>query len=617
MPRSRLFFVNPGDMSHIDGPHHNSSLGLKRKANDPTLSFTRQAPHKVIKAHSADSPHRTHINGNSATDSTKAAYKFESEPEDDVEAGPSLPPEDEEEEEDELGDDEGGRFFGGGVSKQERDVLKYVEENEDDAADENIDLVWLKKTALSFERKINKNAELRAKYADEPLKFVASEADLDTEIKNLTLMSEHSKLYPDFVRSGCVDSLVGLLAHDNTDIAISVCEVIEELIDEDSDVQEKDWEVLVKAMLDADLIELLVSNLYRLDQTNEADRNGIHHILSIFEALLSDTATAGKLGQSSKLLAWLVDRTRKEEEVTKIGQNRQYAAELLVILSQNSDQTASRLIKLDYIDTLLQLLSMWRFEEPEKDSIGEEFAENLFDCLISLVKLGSGVEKFVKDEGVELCVFMIKEGKFARRGALRVLDHAAGSANGSMVCEQIVEAGGLKVLFTTFMKSRKVDREQIEHLLGIFSGMLRQLPGNSATRIRTLAKFIEKDYEKCDRLLELHQEYTDKATAIDRQIRTERSRLREDEAVMMEPEWLSRRLDAGLFILQTLDVILAWLIAEDGGARLRIESGLKTAGNGLDTIKRGLQEQLDGIEVDDDSNGVSTRDMLQTLIECL
>lgn len=37
---------------------------------------------------------------------------------------------------------------------------------------ENINLAWLRKRALNFEKKISKNAELRAKYEDSPEKYV-------------------------------------------------------------------------------------------------------------------------------------------------------------------------------------------------------------------------------------------------------------------------------------------------------------------------------------------------------------------------------------------------------------------------------------------------------------
>lgn len=86
---------------------------------------------------------------------------------DDIEAGPALPPEAEEE------DDE-GRFFGSGVSAHTKDALDYVEgvEGEDATAEEVIDGAWLRKMAIGLEKRVNKNAELRAKFGGEPEKYV-------------------------------------------------------------------------------------------------------------------------------------------------------------------------------------------------------------------------------------------------------------------------------------------------------------------------------------------------------------------------------------------------------------------------------------------------------------
>ena len=87
--------------------------------------------------------------------------------------------------------------------------------------------------------------------------------------------------------------------------------------------------------------------------------------------------------------------------------------------------------------------------------------------------------------------------------ALRVLDHAIGGhgPESIKVCERVVDAALLKPLFGTFMK--KSDHRTIEHLLGIFSALLRLLPGESAARIRTLAKFAEKDYVKLGKLAQV------------------------------------------------------------------------------------------------------------------
>lgn len=80
--------------------------------------------------------------------------------------------------------------------------------------------------------------------------------------------------------------------------------------------------------------------------------------------------------------------------------------------------------------------------------------------------------------------------------------------------------------------------------------MLRSLPSNSAARIRLLAKFVEKDYEKIERLINIRREYTSKTSVVDREIGRERAGLSRAEQEERADEWFSRRLDAGLFSLQ-------------------------------------------------------------------
>ncbi len=124
----------------------------------------------------------------------------------------------------------------------------------------------MRKLALNFERRISRNSELRAKFEDDPQKYVSeatfrlrnltnrhrfmgSEADLDTDVKALSILSEHPDLYGEFARLGCVASLVSLLSHENTDIAIDVIEVISELTAEDVEAEQEQWDSLVDAMV--------------------------------------------------------------------------------------------------------------------------------------------------------------------------------------------------------------------------------------------------------------------------------------------------------------------------------------------------------------------------------
>jgi beta-catenin-like protein 1 len=78
---------------------------------------------------------------------------------------------------------------------------------------------------------------------------MVSEADLDGEIKGLSILSEHPGLYEEFAKMGCVGSLISLLSHENADIAIDVIQVISELTDEDVEAEQEQWDALVNAMV--------------------------------------------------------------------------------------------------------------------------------------------------------------------------------------------------------------------------------------------------------------------------------------------------------------------------------------------------------------------------------
>ena len=319
--------------------------------------------------------------------------------------------------------------------------------------------------------------------------------------------------------------------------------------------------------MDADLLELLTQNLSRLDETTETDRAGVYYVLSVLENLASQNTLSEKIGQDANVLPWILSRIQQKE--VPVGQNKQYAAEILAILLQSSSINRENFIELDGVDKLLQLLSQYRKRDPEKDSDEEEYVENLFDALTCLVDEESGKAKFIEAEGIELALIMLREGKFSKPRSLRVLDHAFGGVTGGPACERLVETAGLKTIFGMFMKKVRVkysssdsgtllttiqqETQNIEHLLGIFASLLRLLPGGSAARIRTLAKFMEKDYEKIEKLIKLRREYAARVLPIEQAIDQERKAYSKEDQEIMEGEWLSRRLDAGLFSLQVSD----------------------------------------------------------------
>ena len=154
-----------------------------------------------------------------------------------------------------------------------------------------------------------------------------------------------------------------------------------------------------------------------------------------------------------------------------------------------------------------------------------------------------------------------------------------------------MEALGLKTLFAAFMnkvhacdispklsqlkfyqgerksKSSAPTPEDTGHILGILSSLFFNLPSESVPRIRLLSKFADSEYEKVDRLLEIRESAVTRLKITDREIAAARTEAMadadddEDDAEL----WYLRRLDGGLFTLQTVDTILGWICMEDDG----------------------------------------------------
>jgi beta-catenin-like protein 1 len=109
---------------------------------------------------------------------------------------------------------------------------------------------------------------------------MVSEEELDMEIKTFSILSEHPELFEEFRKLGSLGSLVRLLAHENTDIAVDVVEVISELTDDEVEAEPEQWNALVDGMVEESLLEILSQNLSRLNEGNDSDRNGVYHTLS-------------------------------------------------------------------------------------------------------------------------------------------------------------------------------------------------------------------------------------------------------------------------------------------------------------------------------------------------
>lgn len=117
------------------------------------------------------------------------------------------------------------------TEEQRLNILKYVESEE--AEGEVLDEQGLKKLLLVFEKKNLKNQELRIKYPDNPGKFMDSELELHDMIQELKAVAAVPDLYPTLVELNGIPSILELLSHPNTDIAVAIVDLLQEITDVD------------------------------------------------------------------------------------------------------------------------------------------------------------------------------------------------------------------------------------------------------------------------------------------------------------------------------------------------------------------------------------------------
>lgn len=457
--------------------------------------------------------------------------------------------------------------------------LQVVAESEDQASGV-LDEARLKRMVLNFEKKVTKNQELRIKFPDEPAKFLESEMELYDSVQELRAVAAAPELYPALVDLQCVPSILGLLSHENTDLAVAAVDLLQELTDLDNSSDETGPEALVGALVAHQAPALLVQNLERLDETVREESDGVHSTLAVVENLIehqpesicSEAAGAG-------LLTWL---TRKLKVKVPFDPNKLYASEILSILLQSAPENRSAFVASGAaaaasapLDSILQQLAYYKRHDPNSAE-EQEMMENLFDCICSLLLHPPNRELFLKAEGLQLMNLMLREKqKVSRNGALKVLDHALVGPHGRDSCAKFVDILGLRTIFPLFMKTPRRGRrkgvsaeEHEEHVVSIVASLMKNCR-SGGHRQRLMAKFVENDYEKVERLMELHFKYLGRVSETERLMEEDR-RNNEDFEDDEDAIYL-KRLSGGLFTLQHVDYLVVDISSSAPAASVAIK----------------------------------------------
>ncbi|XP_028392477.1 beta-catenin-like protein 1 [Dendronephthya gigantea] len=481
------------------------------------------------------------------------------------------------------------------ITEEEREqILKMVAETEPEV--EALDSSTLKKMLVSFDKKVKKNQEMRIKYSDNPEKFLESELDVHDEIQKLHVIATAPELYSILVQQNAIPTIVGLLSHENSDISISIVELLMELTDVDILNESEDGtEVLLDALLECQIMAQLVQNLERLDENVKEEADGVHNTLGTVENITELKPEICIAAGEQGLIAWLLKRLRK---TPVYDANKLYCSEILSILLQNTQENRQLLGAVNGIDVLLQCLSAYKPRDPETAN-EIEYMENLFNCLCSSLMAVPNRERFLKGQGLQLMILMLREKKLSRRSALKVLDYAMQGVEGADNCTKFIDVLGLRSLFSLFMKPPKSNKkisskegEYEEHVLSILASLFRNLTGNQRSRL--VQKFVENDHIKVDRLIELHFKYFERVQECDNQIEKQKNAMiREGEELdeATEEDFYLRRLDAGLFSLQLIDcAVVECCSSGTASIKTRVQTLLNQQGGSVKDIRSVLRE---------------------------
>lgn len=478
-------------------------------------------------------------------------------------------------------------------SMDKESILEMVDaEPEGEVLDENA----VKRLILQFEKRVSKNQEMRIKFPDHPEKFMESEIELNMIIQEMHVIATVPEHYHVLIDLNSCSTMIQLLNHENTDIFIAMVNFLQELTDVDTLTEsEEGANNLIDALMDGQVISILVHNLERLDESVKEESDGVYNTLSIIENmtdLRNDVCTdAAQQG----LLTWLLKRLKAK---IPFETNKLFSSEILSILLQNNEANQQLLGDQDGTDVLLQQLSHYKRHNPSSTE-EVEFMENLFNCLCSAMMLDNNREKFLKGEGLQLMILMIREKKLSRLSAIKVLDHAMTGPQGSDNCQKFVDILGLRSIFPLFMKTPKTNKkagpnhqDMEEHIISIISSMMKNT--NGSQRQRLLSKFSENDHEKVDRLVELHFKYFRKLKDVEEKIDKEKQKIKsqgervDDE---MEELFYLRKLENGLFTLQQIDYIMLEICASGTSSiKQRVMQILNMRGGSIKAIRSVMRE---------------------------
>ncbi|OII77445.1 hypothetical protein cand_009360 [Cryptosporidium andersoni] len=298
-----------------------------------------------------------------------------------------------------------------------------------------------------------------------------------------------------------------------------------------------------------------------IDNNKENIDTAISKGLQLIENLLDidPIQVSNKIFAAKELYNILLSCLKSEK--LEINSNFAHKAEILCILVQNSLECCRNTFEKynnSILDLILVTLAKFGLRKEEPKFIEEkEFLFNLSDILSVILLENEARVVFNKLEGIDLMIRLMREAIFLRPLATKIISFSL--INSSENCNLFIEMYGLKPLFALLAysieildKKKKVrnveQRDLDEHICSIIQSLIQY--SNDKNLKRVINKFVEHDFIKTDAILKLRKFYANNVEeALD---------FLDDNN--LEDIQNSKLVDAGLFTIQLIDLILLHLI---------------------------------------------------------
>lgn len=434
--------------------------------------------------------------------------------------------------------EEDDRFFGSGMTAEDAANVESIEANDDLLNEtEELDFEKFRRIVSQLERAILRNTELRTKYAQEPLRYAESEADLYAALKTALQVSESYEHFEFWAtQKGHIGAVVGLLQHENPDIVDAALALFGEVLEVDtlSFTQEEDAErqrmeilKLAKIFEDNGFCQHLGSTLERFCRLqDEASDKLRFRVLQVASGLLAieDKLFAPKLAASKALIDSCCDIVRNfkaaSEEAGRgevaavtdlMSGSAEFLADLLALYAPLRSRFTRDCDPLSLVITLARPFSA----RDAKFGSEREFIGNVFNCLWICMQDASGHQAFSTEGGIGEMLQLVKSGGYVQSCALKTISFAVDLKYDTCAlqsCFAFISGGGLRYLFyhlTKIGSGYKTDKLAFEEdLLTILAAITTatvalidgKAIGAAKARARLLAKYLENGCGKIKQL---------------------------------------------------------------------------------------------------------------------